>query len=206
MSADRFATGAVVALGVVVALGLTGGAGASLEAQSDGITHFGNHRHLGLGYVVSAPKMFVGFNVLALKAGGFGLYADFKISVDSPGGEESCCPHSLEEAEGFGDQLFKEESAWRSFNVALARVVGPQLAVYAGGGMSRETAYRQYFDPAGQRGSFGAYWVEDDGASGNRLNLLGGLIFHASRNLVFVFGGEMEPPGVTVGLTLAVPR
>ena len=125
----------------------------------------------------------------------FGLYADLKLSVDSPRKEESCCPYTLDEAEAFGDQLFQDKSAWRSFDVAIVRVVGPQLAVYAGGGASRERAYRQYFDQTRTRGNFGAYWVEDTEASGTRVNVLGGLIFHASRNLMFVFGGELERIG-----------
>lgn len=200
MSGPTFATVALAALG------LAGAIPSPLDGQVEEMVHFGNHRHVGLGYVVNAPHIFVGFNVLALQAGGFGVYADVKLSVDSPKDEQSCCPYTVADAEGFGDQLFQEKSDWRSFNVALARVVAPQLAVYGGAGASRERAYRQYFDQTRTRGSLGAYWVEDNGASGTRLNLLGGLLFHASRNLVFVFGGELEPPGVTVGLTLAVPR
>lgn len=199
MRAGRFALGTLVALGVLGG----GGAGAPLQAQMDEMAHFRNHHHVGFGYVVSAPTMFVGFNGLVLRASGFGLYADVKLSTDSPGRDQSCCPYSVEEAEAFGDLHFQDKSAWRSFNVALARVIGPQLAVYAGGGMTRERAYREYVDVDGGRG---AYWVEEAESWDSRLNVLAGLLFHASRNLVFVVGGEMTPPGFTIGLTLALPR
>jgi hypothetical protein len=105
----------------------------------------------------------------------------------------------------FADQLYLEQSAWLSVNLALVYAVTPELAVYAGGGYSRERHYRQYFDATETRGLAGFYWIRDPAASGNRLNGMGGILLRAGRYLAFQMGVGARPPGVDVGMMLTLP-
>ena len=166
--------------------------------------------HFGAGFVVLAPHQYIGFSAqaLTLRMGGIGIYVDAKFDRTPPSDEPEFDPTlTAQQAEDqFGDELFIEEDSWQSINVALIRPVIPELLLYLGAGYSSQEHYRQYFDPAGERGLEGYYWVEDPRVSGNRLNLLGGGFFRISQSLLVQFGVETKPRGVTLGAVYTVSR
>lgn len=163
---------------------------------------------LGVGYVVNAPHMFLGFSgqVVLPRWGGVGLYVDAKFDLESPAGEPGYEPDlTPEEAEQLGDEERLEEGSWRSFNAALLRPLSPGLTVYAGAGYARRDSYRKYFDSSRERGLLGLYWVADEEASGSEVNFLGGAFFRISRTLQLQFGVESAPLGMTVGGVFSIP-
>jgi hypothetical protein len=183
---------------------------AGLEAQRPLVPDFKNSAYLGVGYVASVPHAFTGGALLALTPkvlGGAGLYADVKFSPSSPARAVEYDPTMTvdQAANQFADQLYLEQSAWLSVNLALVYVLTPEFGVYAGGGYSREHHYRQYFDATQSRGLEGFYWIPDPAASGNRVNALGGMLLRASRYLVFQMGVGARPAGADVGVMLMLP-
>jgi hypothetical protein len=169
-----------------------------------------NSSHVGVGYVANIPNTFVGFSAVGLTPkllGGAGLYVDVKLATNSPGSDPYYLPNvSIQEAEvTFGDLLFEEESDWFSVNAALVYAIAPEFAVYGGAGYSKEERYRQYFDDSQTRGDLGFYWVADPDGSGNRINLLGGAFFRLARFVMFQFGVEAKPVGVTAGAIFVYP-
>ncbi len=129
-----------------------------------------------------------------------------KFTLNSPEGESSFNPSlTPDEARAFGDIRQKDKSIWTTVNVAAVRVVSGGIAVYAGAGYSREHAYVRYFDDTRERGEFGWYWVKDDEASGDRINLVGGVWLRAMPYIILQFGAESAPVGVTVGAAFVLP-
>lgn len=183
---------------------------ASLHAQRQprpSIPTFKNVTHVGVGWVANVPNTYLGFSTLGLFpgiVGGAGLYADVKLTTSSPGDEPGYLPNvTPQDAElTYGDLLFDEQSDWLTVDLALVYAVSPELAVYGGAGYARRTHFRQYFDDSETRGEFGFYWVSDADRSGTRVNALGGVMIRLTRFTAFQVGGETQPPGVTLGLTL----
>ena len=101
----------------------------------------------------------------------------------------------------FGDQCFQEKSDWLSINFALVYAVSGELALYGGAGYTRETNYREYFDNSQTRGELGFYWISDPDASGNRVNVLGGVFMRMGPHVLLQMGVEAQPKGVTIGFT-----
>lgn len=179
---------------------------AALDGQVPSSPDFGNTNYAGVGYVVNAPDALLGAGGFVLLRGGFGAYLDFKTSHDSPGRDDFFNPDLTPGmAEDLGDRNIRQKNAYRSFNAALVRRVMADMAVYLGAGITRRSEYHEFEDPAGERGFFGFYWTEDREATGDHLNVLGGVMFHAGRHLIFQFGLESEPTGVTVGLNVGLP-
>jgi hypothetical protein len=136
----------------------------------------------------------------------WGFYVDMKSGINTPEDERGfSLTLTPQDAESFGDFHSTDRSAWRSFNVAAVRVIGPALVLYAGAGHSRQKAYSRYFDPEQERGYLGNYWVRNDVQSGNRLNLLIGTWFRVTPHIIFQFGGELAPGGFTTGVAYALP-
>lgn len=181
------------------------------QVSLEGEDHFGNAPHWLVGYTINAPTQLVGIGTAYFSPGlgGWGVYADAKLTLESPTNESSFDPSltSAEAEERFDDDLFDERDIWTTVNVAAVRTLLESLAVYAGAGFSDKKAYHEYFDNANvnPRGELGYYWVEDVAASGTFVNLLAGGFFRASESVVFQFGVESQPRGFTVGGSIAVP-
>jgi hypothetical protein len=163
----------------------------------------------GIGYVVNMPNQYAGASVHVLTEflGGFGVYVDAKFDVSSPEDEQGYVD-SLTAAEvddRIGDQLFHSDASWKSVNVAIMRSVGPQFAVYAGGGIANGAQYREYLDDTGQMGLSGFYWVRDPESSGTEVNLLFGGMFQLTRAFGFQVGFETQPRGIALGVNYLVP-
>lgn len=163
---------------------------------------------LGLGYVANAPNMFIGGNILVRPRSGLpGLYLDLKTTYDPINRRPGFMPDiTVETAEGeFRDLLFQTGEAWTSLNAAVVWPVAEELALYAGAGLTRESAFREYQDPSEAEDSRRFYWIEDPAASGDYVNLLGGIFVQAGRRLLFQVGAELRPAGATVGATYLLP-
>jgi hypothetical protein len=154
-----------------------------------------------VGYVANAPHQLVGAGTLLVSPSlrGWGVYADAKLSSGSPGGDPTLASLAPVEAEALGDQFFRNRSAWISVNLAAVRPVSRELALYIGGGISRESAYAQYRDPSGERGHLGHYWVEDVERSRVHPNVIGGAFFRIGDRLAIQFGAEAAPAGFSAG-------
>ena len=162
-----------------------------------------------VGYAVNAPSQLVGFSTMVIgrRFAGWGVYADYKLALDPPSDRpEYDASLSVDQAVNqFNDRFVGDESAWTTLNLAIVRALTGTLAVYVGGGYSKEKAYRQFFDAGQTRGQYGFYWVDDDDSSGTRVNLLAGVWFRLTESVMVQFGGESAPRGFTVGASLAVP-
>lgn len=169
---------------------------------------FGLAPQWSAGYVINAPSQMLGFSTMFMgpPLGRWGVYLDAKFTMESPTDEPGYDPaETVGQAEQRGDDLFSSESVWQTFNVGAVRAMTPSLALYAGLGYSRESAYREYFNPARDRGEFGFYWVDDDDGSGSRINVFGGVWLHVVGNLMFQVGAESAPRGFTVGAAYILP-
>ena len=171
---------------------------------------FGSRTYLSAGYVANAPDQLLGASMMTVgeRWSGWGLYVDGKMTTNSP--EERETFDSGRTATDVArqspeDELYQEESTWKGLNGAIVRALNPQLAVYAGAGISRESAYDEYRSEE-QRGTANAYyWVEDETDRSTGVNLLAGAIFRATEYVVFQFGAESNPRGGTVGVGVALP-
>lgn len=207
---DRAARQLVLRAGAAAMWLLAAATPAFSQAAGTGQEGFSTHTYASLGYVVNAPDQTLGVSAMALGPafGGWGIYVDGKLTRDSPEGEDNFEPSMTASdvaSELPEDLLFREESTWRSLNGAVVRELGPEFALYAGAGVSRETAYDEYQSDE-RRGTADAYyWVEDEGDSATELNVLGGAVLRASRHLLFHFGAEANPEGFTVGASLGLP-
>lgn len=193
------------ALCVLVAASPAGAQG--LGASPEGFTQ---ETYVTMGYVVNAPDQMLGVSAMTVgpRWGGWGLYADAKLTRDTPEDDDRFDPSLTAEdvaAELPEDQLFREDDAWRSLNGAVVRAIGAELAVYGGAGVTRRTAYDEYQSDERQATAEAFYWVEDEGDSATELNVLGGAVLRASRHLLFHFGAEANPEGFTVGASLGLP-
>jgi len=182
------------------------------EAQRIGspALNFQNTSRAGLGLVINAPQQFLGASGLFVTSrvpGGLGIYLDYKSSHNPPNRSDDYDPSiSIDQAENvFGDTPFRNERGWTTINVAAVRPLTAELMLYAGAGLARASGFRQYHDPAGDRGGAGLYWVDDPEGTDDHVNLLGGAFIRGGRNLIFQIGGETAPAGVTVGGVFAVP-
>lgn len=160
---------------------------------------------IGIGYVANAPNMLLGGAAIAAwdVLGGLGLYVDAKFSHDPPS-RSGFVDGTLADV-GEGDRFFRAESGWRSFNVALLRPVTDELVLYLGGGVTREEAFEQFYDDSEERGEFGYYWLEDEEASGNRANVVGGAFFRFADWLLFQVGFDAEPVAMNIGAMYRLP-
>lgn len=171
---------------------------------------FQDASNVGIGYVASIPNTYVGVALLATTPkllGGAGVYADIKLSVKSPENDpffrSDITPAEAEIT--LGDLLFQEKNTYFSVNLALVYALTPQFALYGGAGYTRERHYVEYYDDSQTRGDFGFYWVADEDASSNSVNLLGGVFFRAARYVSFQTGVESQPGGAVVGVMFTYP-
>jgi len=181
--------------------------GASQQPFGSGV-NLRTRTHIGIGYAINAPQQLLGFSgfVLGPALGGWGFYADVKFTLDSPRDRDGFEPDiTVAEAEGFEDRWVEADGAWTNVNAAAVRVLTDALAIYAGAGYSKEKSFLRYFDGTSERGRFGNYWIDDPDDSGNGVNLLGGAWFRATSRIMFQFGVESAPPGVTVGAAFLLP-
>lgn len=183
---------------------LLAASGAPLAAQGQGVPSFDRSTHLSVGYVINVPEQFLGFSVMTVGPTwrGWGLYADFKQGTDSPGDDPTFdASMTVDDARVEGIE-FTNESDWTTFNVALVRAITPDLAVYAGGGYSERTVYREFERNPGQEGS-PFFWVRDDAIQQDHVNVTGGAFLRFIGPFMFQIGFGSAPRGATAGVAIA---
>lgn len=201
-------TRAAMATVLLLAAGTAGPATAQIALPSD--VGFDQLPRIGAGYVINAPKMFLGLSghVILPQLGGIGLYVDAKFPGGSLSREsdfvDDMTPAQVEE-EVPDQYFFRAEDEWRSFNAALIRPVTHELLVYLGAGYADRDRYLQYADPQFTVAQTGSVWVLDEAESGGAVNVLGGVIFRLGANVAAQFGVESAPAGGTVGLIYSLP-
>lgn len=166
------------------------------------------HTHVGVGYVANLPRQMMGFNVVVISPAlrDWGFYLDAKRTTESRADHVAYDPDiTVEEAEAFDDFLMEQESEWQTLNAGVVRVMTPALALYVGGGVSKEDAMRRYFDSSNVRGVSGTYWIDDPAGSGTRVNVMGGAWFRILPSFLVQFGAEAAPRGATVGVSYVLP-
>lgn len=173
--------------------------------------HFKSGFQVGVGWVANVPTSYLGFSLMTIAPsilGGAGLYADVKLTTDSPKNAVGYVPGlSVLDAEvTFADRLFGTDNDWFTIDLALVYAVAPELVLYAGTGYSDRGHYREYFDETETRGNFGFYWIDDPSRSGARVNLLGGVIMRLNQYIAFQGGGQTQPAGANVGVVLRLIR
>lgn len=180
-------------------------AGVEAQAAADGADSATPLRVVG-GFVVNGPEQLLGVGVGWLPGflGGWGLYLDFKTDADSPARSERFITMSAEEAQEIGDERRFTDHSYTSMNAAVLRTYGSNVTLYAGGGVTNERVYSEFFDDTGTRGRLGLYWAEYAGEGGIRTNLMVGLFFRVNRAVIIQFGAEAVPTGMTVGLHLGL--
>lgn len=155
-----------------------------------------------IGYTVNAPQQLLGVGTAVLRPefGGWGIYGDVKVTIDSPARSSFRADLTPEDAHDFQDNQVGQRSAWTSGNVALVKVLGPEFAVYLGGGLGERTMYLRFTDDTRERDESGIYWVEDEDQSGRYVNGMAGMFFRLSSRFVFQMGAETAPGGFTAGM------
>jgi hypothetical protein len=189
--------------GIVVAGSLLWTASAPSPLAAQGTVDFGEGYNVLVGYVASPPRQMLGLGVVGVLGdrGGWGLMVDGRLTTDSPSGTVLSDRTPLQ-ADADGDVFNVDKNTWNTVNVALVKAVGREFAFYAGGGVSRKTAYLRYFDPSRERGDLGFYWVENETESKTHPNIQAGGLFRVGDRLVVQAGGQSAPMGVTAGVHL----
>jgi hypothetical protein len=159
-----------------------------------------------LGYAANAPRQLLGVGTAVLRPefGGWGIYADMKITPDSPARGSYRADLTPDDAIDFGDVQASQQSAWTSVNAALVKVLGPEFAIYVGGGLGERTMYLQFADDSLERDESGIYWVEDESQSGRYVNGMAGMFFRLAPRFVFQMGAETAPGGFTAGMHIVL--
>lgn len=156
------------------------------------------------GFTTNIPKQFLGFFFCNIKPKNIGFYIDVKTGLPIRGGyedEDFYDNISVNKAENiFNDELLKKDDNWLSINIGITKILMEYVSLYFGGGIAVFSAFRQYYDTFEILGTYGKYWIEDKSKSSIRPNILSGLIIVVDPNWFLQIGGEIQPPGVTIGL------
>ncbi|HSJ26349.1 MAG TPA: hypothetical protein VK929_16840 [Longimicrobiales bacterium] len=163
---------------------------------------FQGEQILGIGYVANPPSLLLGASGIAVSSRGFGLYVDAKFATDNPEGWTRYNPNLTrsEAIASFPDQNLRQHTHWRSFNAALVHTFSDELLLYAGGGLSSERVYTEFYDDTQERGELGFYVVTDEERTGDRVNALGGAMLRLTPRIMAQVGGELQPVGMMFGL------
>lgn len=172
----------------------------------------------GLGYVGNAPDAILGgagyliLPELGPISGGIGLYVDAKFDLDDPTDERGFNPDVTVE-ELLNDptreitDFLRSETTWWSVNLALIRPLNPFLMAYAGGGIAFADRYALFNVPQNDPvGVGGVVWAEDPSREETRMNLMAGILMRLTASVSTHFGVETQPRGLTVGISLRLPK
>jgi hypothetical protein len=195
-----------VALGFLL---LAGGGELKGQAPPVGRT-FDSGMRTGIGYTPVIPDVMGGVGFWrTVGSRGFGVFSDFKLTVPSIEGDREYCPAELQDCRvswveaNRNDQTMRDIDEYLLFNVGAMKVLTPEFAVMVGGGMVRHSRYREYFhneeDQVARITDSGAYYVPQDELAAWGPQLVVGLLVRLGQNLVFRFGYESEPGGMSAG-------
>lgn len=169
----------------------------------------------GVGYSGVMPDAILGIGAYHLFRGPMGVFADLKATAISGirHDDEYCPPAITQCTAGWvvserNDQLVNDPREWLAFNAGIVYAFTPEFALLLGGGMARESRFREYFDDnvdPDLRVTFsGAYFVDDDVGPEWKPQAVGGVLLRAGRNLAFRVSYESAIGGLGVGAYVRV--
>lgn len=167
----------------------------------------GDFSGTGIGISANVPNVLTGISVFRMSpAWGFGVFASGRMTFNSPGnGEFFERGMTVAEARARGDDRFQDQDVYRMFTVGVIRAIDTGLALFAGLGYTKKTAYREFWDEDEVMGDRGFYWVERHEEAQSGLNITGGAMFQLSSFLFLKGGGELFPRGVNFSVYVALP-
>jgi hypothetical protein len=173
-----------------------------LSAQ--GSIDFSTGSSLMVGYTVKPPEQMFGGGVIFFPGGTlerWGVLVDGRIASNRPPSGELEAGRTPDDAFADGDQFVNNRSSWNGFHGALVRAVGPELAVYAGGGVASEAIYSQYtFERVqGDQIEFGRYWLEREDEGRTEPSFIVGAIYRMGSRIALQMGLQTAPRGFAVG-------
>jgi len=185
-------------------------AGGNLHAQAPAGRTFESGMRTGIGYTAVIPDVMGGVGFWRfLGDGRFGVFSDFKLTVPSIEGDREYCPSAIldcrvpwVEAER-NDVTIRDIDEYLLFNAGAVMAVTPEFAFLLGGGVVRHSLYREFFhdeeDQEARITDSGGYYVPQDPGSSWSPQVVVGVLVRLGQNLVFRFGYETEPDGLSVG-------
>ncbi len=161
----------------------------------------------GIGLSLNVPNVLTGMSVFRMSpTWNFGAFASGRMTFNSPGkGEFFERDMTVAEARARGDERFRDQDVYRTFTVGVIRALDLGLALFAGVGYTKKSAYREFRDEEEEKGDMGFYWVERHDETKSGLNLTGGVLIQISDFLFLKGGGELFPRGVNLGVYLGLP-
>jgi len=170
---------------------------------------FSSGSSLMVGYTAKPPEQMFGGGAIFLPGGafdGWGVLVDARFASNRPPSEELEPGRTPEQAFQEGDLFVNNRSSWRGFHVALVRSIGPELALYAGGGRAEETVYSQYTYErvVGEIVEFGRYWLDLEDQGRTEPSFVVGALYRMGSRVGLQMGLQTAPRGFAVGGYLLV--
>jgi len=195
-------------LGLLALIMVHSPAGAQVEKYNyndDEGPGFNSGTRLILGYTANIPNQYVGFTLGFSRPRTWGIFLDYKMNTTSLDIAPYLYDYTPEYVNTiyWSDTLKDHSSSWISVNAGMTRPLNDRFCSYLGLGISFRKAYLQYYEPQGNNGDNGYYWINDDANSTVNLNVTGGVYCKLGRYFYLQLGGDIRPLGLVAGLGLA---
>jgi opacity protein-like surface antigen len=167
---------------------------------------FNSGTRLILGYAANISNQYLGFTLGFTRPRTWGIFLDYKMNTASLGIAPYLYDYTVAYVETVytADTLKDTRNSWISVNAGVTWPVSDRFCSYLGLGLSFNRAYRQYYEPYGNMGDHGYYWINDETNSTVNLNVAGGVYYKLGRYFYLQLGGDLKPLGLAAGLGLAL--
>ncbi len=195
--------------GVVLGLLLLVGGSLHAQAPPQGRT-FGSGMMTGIGYTAVMPDVMAGVGIWRfLGDRRIGVFSDFKATLPSIERNRGYCPPEILDCRVAWVERERNDLAIRDideyviFNLGGLWALTPEFALLLGAGPVRRSLYREFFhdeeDQEARITDSGGYYVPHDPRSSWAGQVVVGVLVRMGQNLVFRFGYETEPGGMSLG-------
>jgi len=156
-----------------------------------------------IGYLGNIPTAFVGFNITGYRAKSVGYHLDLKTNLGGRSGRDNYYDNI--HPGQFDDPLKSTSDSYLIIDAGITKKLFGDLYLIAGFGIALFDKYLKYRDPMGILGnSSNEYWISDDDEAYIKPNITGALTYlfntKSSYGISLTIGGDLEPPGVIVGI------
>lgn len=177
---------------------------------------FGVGMRTGIGYAPVVPDVMGGLSVWRFVGNGrMGIFSDFKLTVPSVQRDRIYCPPEIVDCSvpwverERNDLVMRDIDEYLLVNLGGIWTLTSEFALLAGGGLVRQSRYREYFheeeDQEARITDSGGYYVPYDPLSSWGGQVVVGLLMRLGQNLVVRFGYETKPGGMSLGGYWALP-
>jgi opacity protein-like surface antigen len=193
-------------LALIIIPSPAGAQGEKYNYNDDEGPGFNSGTRLILGYAANIPNQYVGFTLGFTRPRTWGLFLDYKMNTTSLEIAPYLYDYTPEYVDTtyWSDTLIDHNNSWISVNAGLTRPINDRFCAYLGLGISFRKAYLQYYEPQGNNGDNGYYWINDDANSTVNLNVTGGVYYKLGRYFYLQLGGDIKPLGLAAGLGLSL--